>query len=301
MITVFTPTYNRAHLLPNLYKSLKKQTNKDFEWIIVDDDSTDNTQQVIKEFILDSAGFDIISLKQVHGGKHRAINLGVKHARTEWFFIVDSDDVVTEDAIEWIIENTIEAEKEEKICGISGTKILKSGKRIDGEILVEKNSYRDLFNLEAYKINASGDMAEIWKTQLLEKYPFPDYEGEYMCPESVIWGRMAVEGYRVRYFNKAIYIFEYLDDGLTRTSSLDRIYRNFHYFCDSYQYSLKYGIWRYRTGNFLNFNRVAHRKGITLKKRAELVNLKQSIFVKRYFLDLPLYIFYRFICKIFHI
>ena len=83
MITVFTPTYNRAYLLPKLYESLLRQTNKCFEWIIVDDGSNDNTEQVCNSWIKDCKTFKITYLRQKNQGKHIAINTGVKFAKGE--------------------------------------------------------------------------------------------------------------------------------------------------------------------------------------------------------------------------
>ena len=91
IITVFTPTYNRAHLLPRLYESLVKQTYRDFEWIIVDDGSSDNTAEVINEW---DADFPIRFFRKENGGKHTSINLGVEKADGELFFIADSDDLM---------------------------------------------------------------------------------------------------------------------------------------------------------------------------------------------------------------
>ena len=97
-ITVFTPTYNRAYTLERLYKSLLNQTSYDFEWLIVDDGSTDNTSELIKSF-QNNQLFDVRYYKQGNGGKHVAINKGVELAEGELFFIVDSDDYLTDDAI----------------------------------------------------------------------------------------------------------------------------------------------------------------------------------------------------------
>ena len=95
LITVFTPTYNRAKLLPRLYKSLQEQTNKDFEWVIVDDGSTDNTKEVIDNIITQQENdFPIRYFYKENGGKHTAINQGAKEAKGELFFIADSDDVL---------------------------------------------------------------------------------------------------------------------------------------------------------------------------------------------------------------
>ena len=93
MISVFTPTYNRAYILPILYESLKWQTCHDFEWIIVDDGSTDNTEEIVCSWQKEKKDFPIVYRKQQNGGKHTTINHGVSLARGEWLFIVDSADL----------------------------------------------------------------------------------------------------------------------------------------------------------------------------------------------------------------
>lgn len=104
MITIFTPTYNRAYRLPNLYKSLQEQTCKDFEWLVVDDGSTDNTSKLFEQWQAEENSFPIRYFKQPNGGKHRAINRGVKEAKGELFFIVDSDDTLSSNAIRIVFE-----------------------------------------------------------------------------------------------------------------------------------------------------------------------------------------------------
>ena len=99
IITVFTPTYNRAYIIKNLFNSLKNQTFQNFEWIIVDDGSTDNTEEVVKEWLNESLFFKIKYHKQKNGGKHTAINKGLELASGDVFFIIDSDDYITNDAL----------------------------------------------------------------------------------------------------------------------------------------------------------------------------------------------------------
>ena len=99
-ITVFTPAYNRGYIIEKLYRSLQNQTFRNFEWLIIDDGSSDNTSEKIQSFIQDNNDFPIIFEKVENGGKHRAINLGVQKARGELFFIVDSDDYLTNTSLE---------------------------------------------------------------------------------------------------------------------------------------------------------------------------------------------------------
>ena len=92
-MTVFTPTYNRAYILPKLYDSLCQQTVKSFEWLIVDDGSVDNTQELVEKWI-EEKKIEIRYFKQANGGKQRAHNLGVEKSKEEIFVCVDSDDYV---------------------------------------------------------------------------------------------------------------------------------------------------------------------------------------------------------------
>ena len=100
-ITVFTPTYNRGYTLKKLYNSLKKQSDNDFEWLIIDDGSTDDTKSLVKDFIKENK-VNIRYMYKKNEGKYKAINTAIDLAKGELFFIVDSDDWITEDSIETI-------------------------------------------------------------------------------------------------------------------------------------------------------------------------------------------------------
>ena len=112
IISVVTCTFNRAYLLDNLYNSLKKQTFKNFVWIVIDDGSTDNTEELIERFI-DQKIIDIVYKKIENGGKHRALNKAIQMCQTKLFFIVDSDDQLVNNSLERIIkiENGIKDRK----------------------------------------------------------------------------------------------------------------------------------------------------------------------------------------------
>ena len=102
-ITVFTPTYNRAYIIEDLYRSLQRQTYTDFEWLVVDDGSADNTQELFAAWQQEENPFPIRYYKQENGGKCRAINRGLEMAEGELFFTVDSDDYLTDDALEKVV------------------------------------------------------------------------------------------------------------------------------------------------------------------------------------------------------
>ena len=102
-ITVFTPTYNRAYCLNKCYESLKRQTNKDFEWLIIDDGSTDNTKYLVEDWIKEKKDFNIRYVYKENGGMHTAYNLAYEKIDTELSMNVDSDDFLTDTAIEDIL------------------------------------------------------------------------------------------------------------------------------------------------------------------------------------------------------
>lgn len=211
MLTIFTPAFNRSYTLPTLYESLKRQTCMDFEWIIVDDGSTDNTEIVIQSWLQEKK-FNVRYIKQDNGGKHRAINRGIKEAKGELFFIVDSDDFLTDDAVEKITIAYNIIRNDNSFCGVCPLKVDKNLKKIGGNFPYEKLdcSYLDF----RYKYRITGDMAEVMKTEVLRKFPFPEIVGERFCPEALVWNRIGMH-YKFRYTNDKVYICEYLPDGLT--------------------------------------------------------------------------------------
>ena len=119
-ITVFTPTYNRAYILENLYRSLQRQTYRDFEWLVVDDGSSDDTEELFQRWSREDNFFPIRYCKQENGGKCRAINRGLEQARGELFFTVDSDDYLTDDALEKVARWESELPKDGSYCGFAG-------------------------------------------------------------------------------------------------------------------------------------------------------------------------------------
>lgn len=235
MITILTPTYNRAYILPNLYKSLQNQTCTNFEWIIIDDGSNDNSEQLVKSWIKDNNVFKISYIKKENGGKHRAINYAIDMVQTEFCFIVDSDDYLTISAIQFINEWVYTIRDNFSFAGVSGLRGYSNNKRI-GEYPKSKkfHKYIDATNLQRYKFDLGGDKAEIYRTEILKKYPFPEFKGENFLPEDVVWNAIARDGYIIRWFNEIIYICEYLDDGLTRMGT-KKFLRNF----EGYTYAMR--------------------------------------------------------------
>ena len=217
LVTVFTATYNRAHTLPLLYKSLQKQSNTHFEWIIVDDGSIDNTKKIVESWIkTDNNKFKIIYRHTENKGKHCAINFGVKLATTDLFFIADSDDIVCKNAIDDIIKmnETISDSERSRFAGVSGSTIFDFTKK---EKKQNKSfSFIDATNLERQKYNLEADKSEVYFTHILKQYPFPSFKGEKFLSECVVWDKIARDGYVIRWFNIPLLKREYLEDGLSK-------------------------------------------------------------------------------------
>lgn len=231
LITVFTPTYNRGYILENLFSSLIKQTNKNFEWIIVDDGSTDNTESVVNSFI-EKSDFNIRYIKKINEGKHIAINLGAELANGVWFFIVDSDDYLRENAIEKINYYVKQVRDDFSFAGVAGLRGNKSGKvwenyynsKISTNSKWLEKEYIDATCIEyRFKMNISGDRAEVIRTELLRKFKFPNIDGEKFVSEGYLWLNLANCNYKFRWFNNVIYITEYIEDGLSQ--NINNIYK----------------------------------------------------------------------------
>lgn len=213
-ITVFTPTFNRGKLLLNLYNSLKLQTYQDFEWVILDDGSTDETEYIVNGFKKESLIL-INYIKQNNGGKHRAINRGVEEAKGDFFFIVDSDDILPIDSLSTIAAYCEQIKGRSEIAGVVG---LRSNK--DGQIIGTNMKFEiiECTTLEyRYKYNIIGDRAEVFKTEILKQYPFPEFENEFFLSESIVWDKIATK-YKLLFFNKIVYEGEYLEGGLSSQS-----------------------------------------------------------------------------------
>lgn len=211
MLTIFTPTYNRAYILPKLYESLREQSCHDLEWIIVDDGSTDDTRSLVESWTQASNPFPIRYHRQPNGGKHRAINRGVKEAIGDFFFIVDSDDRLPSDAVETILRETKRISDDPTFAGLVGLRGALDGTP-SGDLGEEL--FDDHLRTIRHRRDMMQDMAEVFRTDYLREYPFPELEGERFCTEALVWNRLDRQ-YRFRFLNHVIYLCEYRDDGLS--------------------------------------------------------------------------------------
>lgn len=227
-ITVFTPTYNRGYILGNLYASLQRQAFTDFEWLIVDDGSQDDTQALVEGWMRRRHAFAIRYVKQENGGKCRAINRGLDLARGELFFVMDSDDILSDDALVKVDRWFSRLPKDGRLMGV-GANCGYAPDKTPNALFDEP--YRDMTLLEKYSLpsgeNAvgNGERALIFYTDFHRQYRYPEFEGENFMTEAVTWNRMAHDGFTMRFFNDIIWIYEYQADGLTR-AGMEIFFRN---------------------------------------------------------------------------
>ena len=213
MITVLTPTFNRGGgRLQSLWDSLQKQTVKDFEWLVVDDGSTDGTKDLITQ-LQEKSDFPIRYIYKNNGGKHTALNVGIQTICSELIFIVDSDDCVTDDAVESILKIHKKYRSQNNICGYAFLRAFPDGK-VNGKKFDVDEKIGSYIDVRVNGDDTGADKAEVFKTHCLKEFPFPEYPNEKFLGEDLVWVRMARK-YEMVHINKAIYVGNYLEDGLT--------------------------------------------------------------------------------------
>lgn len=215
--TVLTPAYNRAGLLCACFDSLCGQTDFDFEWLIVDDGSTDDTEAVVKGFRTDQ--FPIQYIKKPNGGKHTALNAAHPYIHGRYVLLLDSDDALTADAIARAKAAWAEWDSMQNVGIVTFLK----GSGVDDPncIAADWNTPVDIMRYRRICIH-SNDCCEIIRTELFKKYPFPVFPGERFLAEGALWGRVSYDCKCV-YINRVIYLCEYLEGGLTKAGRAMRI------------------------------------------------------------------------------
>lgn len=176
-ITVFTPAYNRADLLPRCFESMKRQTRKDFIWMIIDDGSKDNTREIVEQWLREPLDFEIQYYYKENGGLHTAYNEAIARIETELCVCIDSDDFMPDDAIEKILAFW-EAQGSDEYAGIVGLDFDLEGKVI-GDPLPEQKTV-NLIDLHTGKYPiVNGDRTNVVRTELYRKYaPMKSFPGE---------------------------------------------------------------------------------------------------------------------------
>lgn len=212
LITVLTPTYNRAHTLTRLFRSLQNQSVRNFLWMVIDDGSSDDTKQLIAS-IIPQADFTVLYFRKENGGKHTALNYAFNYLSTELTLIVDSDDFLTDDALETIEKHWNQVQGNRTVAGISFLRG-SSEANVIGSCFPADDAIMNPIDIQ-FRYKVSGDKAEVWRSSILTKYRFPVFSGERFLGLRYLWWQIGTE-YHLLYKNKIIYITEYMEGGLTR-------------------------------------------------------------------------------------
>lgn len=215
LVTILTPTYNRAENLPALYASLKKQTSDNWLWLVVDDGSQDGTRDLISAWEREDSRVSCIFKK--NGGKHTALNAGMEKITTPYVFIVDSDDTLLPEAVATVeaYDRRYAACRERlHLSGFSFLRIFSDGTVNGGAFAGDDvvSTYAD----QRINIGDTGDKAEVFQTDVLKKYPFPVFRKEKFLPEDAVWMKMS-EDYEMIFANRKVYVCDYHEGGLTKS------------------------------------------------------------------------------------
>jgi glycosyltransferase involved in cell wall biosynthesis len=268
--TVFTPTYNRAHTLHRVFDSLVAQTYQNFEWVIVDDGSSDGTQMLVQQW-QEIAKFPISYTLQPNSGKHIAFNKGVKLAKGELFLPIDSDDAFLPESLEKMLHwwQLIPENKRMTFTGIVTLCQFENGD-ICGDFFAEHPLDTNALDL-SHKYKKRGECWGFHRTQVLKQYPFPVDKAVRFIPENIVWNAIASK-YKIRCINEPLRIF-YQDSGNQITKSnpqkkalvkdyfLQLINRDLRYFFDDPQTFFKWAMLYVRyslhaaDGRFMNVSR----------------------------------------------
>jgi glycosyltransferase involved in cell wall biosynthesis len=211
--SIITPTYNRASYLPFLYKSLRKQSETDFEWIIIDDGSTDETGNIVSEF---EKTFDIRYIFQENAGRPSAVNMGINGAKGRLIIILDDKDYLLQNSLR-IIWSYYDAETNlfrKKCKALTGYYYERTSGAILGDY-IRHNLASDFFSL-AYRTGKFGDKLHVFCADIAKEYPYPNLPDEKFIETAFVFNRMAARGYKVLCINAVLANKEYLQGGMTK-------------------------------------------------------------------------------------
>lgn len=210
-ITIFTPSYNRKKELKALYNSLLKQDYSNFEWLIVDDGSVDDTQKYIKGLQKENK----INIKYVYkenGGKQSAYNLGIEKTDGDIFLCIDSDDILIDNVLKTIADDFEKIWSDNNIGGVIYLQsYIKNKKEIIGTKFPEDNKLENYFDIY-HKLGVTGDKLIVLKASVAKMYKFPMYKREKFVPEALIFNRISLK-YKFKCRNYVAAAKEYLENG----------------------------------------------------------------------------------------
>lgn len=210
VLTIFTPAYNRAHTLPRTYESLVNQDCKDFIWLIVDDGSTDNTAELVREWQGQDNGFEIRYIYKENGGMHTAHNTAYENMDTELNVCIDSDDILADGAAQKIIRKWNKV-KNKDYAGIIGLDADMANGQIIGKGFPKDMKETTLSGY--YAGGGAGDKKLVYRTDIIKEYPpYPVFEGEKYVALAYKY-RLIDQNYKLAVLDEVLCEVEYQIDG----------------------------------------------------------------------------------------
>ncbi|MCB5362499.1 glycosyltransferase family 2 protein [Pusillimonas sp. CC-YST705] len=212
--TVMTPTFNRAHTLGRVFESLLAQTGVDFEWLVVDDGSTDNTAQEVAQW-QQHAPFPVRYVWQPNRHKKAAFNHGVREARGSWLVALDSDDALEADALAQMqaVIASLPTERQAVFFAVTGLCARPDG-RIVGDLFPKDGMDASVLDM-VFRYRVAGEKFGCMRTEVLRRFPFPEDVPGFV-PESLVWRAIARAGYLSRHVNQVFRVYHDSGDSLSR-------------------------------------------------------------------------------------
>jgi len=202
--TVFTPTFNRKHTLPRLIASLQNAGCVEFEWLVIDDGSSDGTYEWLID-LRSKLDFPVRVYRQENSGKQSCHNAAVALAKGTMIIILDSDDELAPRALNMLKESwdSIPTDKKHHFAGILGNSTDQNGCQIGNEF-PESPMDGNHFLLTIGGI-MSGDKLPCYRRDVLTRFPFPKIPFKQVVPEGIVWNRIS-KYYCIRCVNRNVAI-----------------------------------------------------------------------------------------------
>lgn len=213
LLTIFTPTYNRIESLKECYISLKNQTDNNFIWMIVDDGSTDNTREVVLSWIEENT-VQIEYISKENGGKVSAINASLDQCKTTLWMCLDSDDILTNEAVRIFIEEYQKISTLEQICGLLALRTGKDGKVMNHKERIPQEVEFSTLSRIRYHYKIDTEYAIVYKTKIAKRFKYPLIPGEKFMPLSYVYDQIDSK-YEYKIIHNDVMISEYMKDGIT--------------------------------------------------------------------------------------
>lgn len=205
--TVFTPTYNRAHVLPRLYQSLLEQRFTDFEWLVIDNASTDETRELVEAWAREA----IIPIRYVRNdvnlGRHASWQRGIREANGLFFFEIRSADTLFPQALERLKYHwdSIPQDVRHEFSAVSALAVDEHG-RLNGSPYPNDLVDADSISIR-FRHKVTGDKFGFQRLDVLRQVQIPEIAGYTgYIPTRIVW-RAIARRYKTRYVNEPLRVY----------------------------------------------------------------------------------------------